>query len=122
MQGLRSASLIKRLSWQLKGKLGPELQFSIDTLFSMPSTLLWSGFISGYYRGLSSLSSNNALSDDLDNIVLVEGKAWSRTAILNRHSVLNALNTAVGARLQKLYKSWEDNPDIGFVVLKVICF
>ncbi|THG21118.1 hypothetical protein TEA_012190 [Camellia sinensis var. sinensis] len=101
--------------------------------------------------------------------VLVEGKGWSRTAILNRPSVLNALNTAVarnvwdslslkdfggirhdgkcniiqkqktyndleqlvkfaylfhvfnsikGARLQKLYKSWEDNPDIGFVVLK----
>ncbi|GMP62001.1 hypothetical protein CsSME_00024272 [Camellia sinensis var. sinensis] len=69
MQGLKSASLIKRLSWQV--------------------------FISGYYRGLSSLSSNNALSDDLDNIVLVEGKAWSRTAILNRPSVLNALNTAV---------------------------
>ncbi|CAL5340291.1 unnamed protein product [Camellia sinensis] len=54
----------------------------------------------------------------ISTIVLVEGKAWSRTAILNRPSVLNALNTAVGARLQKLYKSWEDNPNIGFVVLK----
>ncbi|KAI8018645.1 hypothetical protein LOK49_LG04G02486 [Camellia lanceoleosa] len=77
-----------------------------------------SGFISGYYRSLSSFSSSNALSDDLNNIVLVEGKAWSRTAILNRPSILNALNTAVRARLRKLYKSWEDNPDIGFVVLK----
>ncbi|KAI8024009.1 hypothetical protein LOK49_LG03G02603 [Camellia lanceoleosa] len=93
MQGFKSASLIKRC-------------------------LRSSSFISGYYRSLSSLSSNNALRDDLDDIVLVEGKAWSRTAILNRPSVLNALNTAVGARLQKLYKSWEDNPDIGFVVLK----
>lgn len=27
-----------------------------------------------------------------------------------------------GARLQKLYKSWEDNPDIGFIVMKVIVF
>ncbi|GMP62012.1 hypothetical protein CsSME_00024277 [Camellia sinensis var. sinensis] len=93
MHGFKSASLIKRC-------------------------LRSSSFISGYCRSLSSLSSNNALSDDLDGIVLVEGKAWSRTAILNRPSVLNALNTAVGARLQKLYKSWEDNPDIGFVVLK----
>ena len=24
-----------------------------------------------------------------------------------------------GARLQNLYKSWEENPDIGFVVMKV---
>ncbi|KAH7848524.1 hypothetical protein Vadar_003952 [Vaccinium darrowii] len=69
------------------------------------------------YRSLTSLS-NNALTDDSDDIVLVEGKASSRTAILNRPPVLNALNTAMGARLQKLYKSWEDNPDIGFVMLK----
>ncbi|KAF2315407.1 hypothetical protein GH714_039132 [Hevea brasiliensis] len=50
--------------------------------------------------------------------VLVEGKACSRTAILNRPSALNALNTSMGARLLKLYRSWEDNPDIGFVVMK----
>ncbi|KAE9445447.1 hypothetical protein C3L33_22655, partial [Rhododendron williamsianum] len=42
------------------------------------------------YRSLTSLSTN-ALSNDSDDI---------------------------GARLQKLYKSWEDNPDIGFVMLK----
>nr|POF18163.1 isoform 2 of 3-hydroxyisobutyryl-coa hydrolase-like protein 1, mitochondrial [Quercus suber] len=50
--------------------------------------------------------------------VLVEGKAWSRATILNRPSVLNCLSTAMGARLQKLYTSWENNPDIGFVAMK----
>ncbi|KAL2460866.1 3-hydroxyisobutyryl-CoA hydrolase-like protein 1 [Abeliophyllum distichum] len=69
------------------------------------------------FKSVSSLS-NNPLIDDRDNLVLVEGKACSRTAILNRPSVLNALNTSVGARLHKLYKSWEENPDIGFVALK----
>ncbi|GFS35546.1 ATP-dependent caseinolytic (Clp) protease/crotonase family protein [Actinidia rufa] len=53
-----------------------------------------SRIISGY-RSLSS-NPNNALTDDADNIVLVEGKAWSRTAILNRPTALNALNTAMG--------------------------
>ncbi|KAL2477992.1 3-hydroxyisobutyryl-CoA hydrolase-like protein 1 [Forsythia ovata] len=69
------------------------------------------------FKSVSSLS-NNPLIDDRDNLVLVEGKDYSRTAILNRPSVLNALNTSVGARLHKLYKSWEENPDIGFVALK----
>ncbi|XP_061996460.1 3-hydroxyisobutyryl-CoA hydrolase-like protein 1, mitochondrial isoform X3 [Rosa rugosa] len=68
-------------------------------------------------RGLCSLP-DTALNDDLDNQVLVEGKAWSRTAVLNRPSVLNALNSAMGLRLQKLYRSWEDNPDVGFIALK----
>ncbi|CAB4300003.1 unnamed protein product [Prunus armeniaca] len=52
-------------------------------------------------RGLCSLP-DHALNDDLGHQVLVEGKAWSRTAILNRPSALNALTTAMGARLQKL--------------------
>ncbi|KAM7512143.1 hypothetical protein LguiB_011018 [Lonicera macranthoides] len=75
-------------------------------------------FKSIYRRSLSSLVSNNALVDDHDSVVLVEGKGSSRTAILNRPSLLNALNTSMGARLQKLYKAWEDNPDIGFVAMK----
>lgn len=91
--------------------------------------------------------------------VLVEGKASSRTAILNRPHALNAINYSVvsfftrfsfflsfcifdlyppreigvfmlnwllfwlqASRLMKLYKNWEDDPDIGFVVLKVICW
>ncbi|XP_030965552.1 3-hydroxyisobutyryl-CoA hydrolase-like protein 1, mitochondrial isoform X3 [Quercus lobata] len=69
-------------------------------------------------RNLCSLP-DTAITDELDNQVLVEGKAWSRTAILNRPSVLNCLSTAMGARLQKLYTSWENNPDIGFVAMKV---
>ncbi|XP_004306970.1 PREDICTED: 3-hydroxyisobutyryl-CoA hydrolase-like protein 1, mitochondrial isoform X2 [Fragaria vesca subsp. vesca] len=68
-------------------------------------------------RGLCSLP-DTALIDDLDHQVLVEGKAWSRTAVLNRPSVLNSLTTAMGLRLQKLYRSWEDNPDVGFIALK----
>ncbi|GAB2290505.1 hypothetical protein Dimus_024782 [Dionaea muscipula] len=60
----------------------------------------------------------SAASCDIDNEVLVEGKSHSRTAILNRPSNLNALNVSMGARLQKLYKSWEDDPEIGFVMMK----
>ncbi|KAK3027712.1 hypothetical protein RJ639_042219 [Escallonia herrerae] len=68
-------------------------------------------------RSLSS-HSKHALVDDPNNVVLVEGKASSRTAVLNRPSVLNALNTSTGVRLTELYKSWEDDPNIGFVALK----
>nr|POF00515.1 3-hydroxyisobutyryl-coa hydrolase-like protein 1, mitochondrial [Quercus suber] len=32
--------------------------------------------------------------------------------------MLNCLSTAMGARLQKLYTSWKNNPDIGFVAMK----
>ncbi|KAL5862265.1 hypothetical protein ACOSQ3_003546 [Xanthoceras sorbifolium] len=72
-----------------------------------------------YYLRLSSLPQNqHVLNDDLENQVLVEGKASSRMAILNRPSVLNAINTSMGARLNKLYKSWEDDPNIGFVTMK----
>ncbi|XP_010275829.1 PREDICTED: 3-hydroxyisobutyryl-CoA hydrolase-like protein 2, mitochondrial [Nelumbo nucifera] len=61
---------------------------------------------------------NYALYDDSQNEVLVEGKANARAAVLNRPSVLNALNTSMAARLTKLYESWEENPDIGFVIMK----
>ncbi|KAM5564679.1 hypothetical protein ABKV19_018977 [Rosa sericea] len=49
---------------------------------------------------------------------MVEGRTKSRAAILNRPSALNALNTAMVSRLKRLYESWEDNPDIGFVLMK----
>lgn len=62
--------------------------------------------------------SDHSLTGDPDSVVLVEGHACSRTVVLNRPSFLNALNTSMGNRLQKLYKSWEDNPDIGFVAMK----
>lgn len=50
--------------------------------------------------------------------VLVEGKAKSRAAVLNRPTVLNALTLSMAARLNKLYESWEENADIGFVIIK----
>ncbi|XP_073142279.1 3-hydroxyisobutyryl-CoA hydrolase-like protein 1, mitochondrial isoform X2 [Henckelia pumila] len=70
------------------------------------------------YRLLSSLPGNPLIDDHADDIVLVEAKASSRKAILNRPSSLNALNISMVSRLHKLYKSWEDNPDIGFVASK----
>ncbi|KAF3666149.1 3-hydroxyisobutyryl-CoA hydrolase-like protein 2, mitochondrial [Capsicum annuum] len=50
--------------------------------------------------------------------VLVEGRAKSRAAILNRPSALNALTPSMVGRLSRLYESWEDNSDIGFVMMK----
>ncbi|GJT78693.1 3-hydroxyisobutyryl-CoA hydrolase-like protein 2, mitochondrial [Tanacetum coccineum] len=50
--------------------------------------------------------------------VLVEGRAFSRAAILNRPSKLNAITTSMAGRLQRLYESWEDNSQIGFVTMK----
>ncbi|XP_017228451.1 3-hydroxyisobutyryl-CoA hydrolase-like protein 1, mitochondrial [Daucus carota subsp. sativus] len=74
-------------------------------------------------RGFSALikSSPCSINDaqhDPNNSVLVQGEAGSRMAILNRPSVLNALDNSMLVRLQKLYQSWEDNPDIGFVTLR----
>ncbi|OWM86795.1 hypothetical protein CDL15_Pgr015831 [Punica granatum] len=81
--------------------------------------------------------------------VLVDGRASSRAAILNRPSALNALTTSMVlcfsfhsnnysvfvtcaklvhgmimgvflrvTRLKRLYESWEESPDIGFVLMK----
>lgn len=56
--------------------------------------------------------------DDSQHQILVEGRAKSRAAILNRPSSLNALTTSMVARLKRLYDSWEENSDIGFVLMK----
>nr|XP_043628650.1 3-hydroxyisobutyryl-CoA hydrolase-like protein 1, mitochondrial isoform X2 [Erigeron canadensis] len=68
----------------------------------------------------SALSNSNTITPSLSDHspILVEGNACSRTVILNRPNHLNALNTSMGHTLQKLYKSWEATPDIGFVVMK----
>ncbi|XAR62515.1 3-hydroxyisobutyryl-CoA hydrolase [Bertholletia excelsa] len=55
---------------------------------------------------------------DIQDQVLVEGRAKSRAAILNRPSSLNALTSSMASRLKRLYESWEDNSDIGFVTMK----
>lgn len=70
------------------------------------------------FRYLSASPSVTINDDDLQSQVLVEGKACSRSAILNRPSNLNALNTNMAIRLKKFYDSWEENPDIGFVMMK----
>ncbi|XVF51765.1 hypothetical protein PTKIN_Ptkin04bG0210900 [Pterospermum kingtungense] len=57
-------------------------------------------------------------SSNYDNLVLVEERASSRTVILNRPHVLNALNTPMGILLNKLYESWERDPTVDFVVIK----
>lgn len=56
--------------------------------------------------------------EDVQDQVLVDGRANSRTAILNRPSALNSLTTSMVARLKRLYESWEENPNIGFVLMK----
>ncbi|CAI9094607.1 OLC1v1030370C1 [Oldenlandia corymbosa var. corymbosa] len=58
------------------------------------------------------------LLDHLQEQVLVEGRAKARAAILNRPSALNAITTDMVSRLNKLYESWEENTDIGFVLMK----
>lgn len=69
-------------------------------------------------RRLTTTLSNSVDHHLLQDNVLVEGNGYSRLALLNRPSSLNAINTNMAARLHKLYRSWEDNPDIGFVMLK----
>ncbi|PON74550.1 Enoyl-CoA hydratase/isomerase, HIBYL-CoA-H type [Parasponia andersonii] len=73
-----------------------------------------------HHRGFSAQPNYAQHHDDdtLQNLVLVEGRANSRAAILNRPSSLNALDNAMAARLKRLYESWEENPDIGFVLMK----
>lgn len=63
---------------------------------------------------MSSLNNCN----DADNMVLVEEGASSRTIILNRPNVLNALLTPMGVRMTELYESWEKDSRVGFVVIK----
>ncbi|GJN20069.1 hypothetical protein PR202_gb07396 [Eleusine coracana subsp. coracana] len=70
----------------------------------------------GGLRSLSTLQTSHAAS--ASDEVLVEGKASARAAVLNRPGHLNALTTTMGSRLNKFYESWEDNPDIGFVMMK----
>ncbi|CAM0956255.1 unnamed protein product [Alopecurus aequalis] len=75
--------------------------------------------VTGGLRSLSSLRPSPATSAALDSEeVLVEGKASARASVLNRPGHLNALTTTMGARLNKFYNSWEDSPDIGFVMMK----
>ncbi|XP_020598569.1 3-hydroxyisobutyryl-CoA hydrolase-like protein 1, mitochondrial [Phalaenopsis equestris] len=86
--------------------------------FSLARRCLGSLHLLPHNRSFSAISTA-AVDDDLKTEVLIEGKASARAAILNRPSALNALTTNMGLRLKKLYESWEDNADIGFVMMKV---
>ncbi|KAK9749191.1 hypothetical protein RND81_02G108300 [Saponaria officinalis] len=77
-----------------------------------------SSTIRGFTRRITSLSHAYSTIATDESPVIVEGKSHSRTAILHRPHALNALTTSMGARLQKLYNNWEDDPDIGFVMMK----
>ncbi|KAL9245257.1 hypothetical protein vseg_018931 [Gypsophila vaccaria] len=77
-----------------------------------------SSIITAFSRRLTSLSHTYSTISTDESPLIVEGKSHSRTAILHRPRALNALTTSMGARLLKLYKNWEDDPDIGFVMMK----
>ncbi|CAL0329485.1 unnamed protein product [Lupinus luteus] len=66
----------------------------------------------------SSSSSSYGVDEILDNEVLVEGIGYTRMAILNRPSALNAINTNMATRLHQFYRTWEDNSHIGFLMIK----
>ncbi|CAH9107342.1 unnamed protein product [Cuscuta epithymum] len=73
-----------------------------------------------FYRQSRSISAlpNYTQLDDLQEQVLVEGRSKSRAAILNRPSALNSLTSSMVPRLNRLYNSWEENSEIGFVLMK----
>ncbi|KAL7150676.1 hypothetical protein ABFS83_05G130300 [Erythranthe nasuta] len=72
----------------------------------------------GFVRSFSALPSYTQPDYLQEEEVLVEGRANSRKAILNRPSSLNAVTASMAARLNRLYESWEENSDIGFVMMK----
>ncbi|OIT19936.1 PREDICTED: 3-hydroxyisobutyryl-CoA hydrolase-like protein 2, mitochondrial [Nicotiana attenuata] len=77
-----------------------------------------SRFLSNHHCRHFSAQPSHAQVDYLQEQVLVEGRAKSRAAILNRPSALNAITPSMAARLSRLYESWEENSDIGFVMMK----
>ncbi|XP_057426993.1 3-hydroxyisobutyryl-CoA hydrolase-like protein 2, mitochondrial [Lotus japonicus] len=86
----------------------PQNKFSFRTLCSHPRT----------FSAQPNFAQRDDDGDDSQEQILVEGRAKSRAAILNRPSSLNALTTSMVARLKRLYDSWEENSDIGFVLMK----
>lgn len=86
----------------------------------LPQSRFSSRSLSSHPRSFSALPNYAHRNDEEDsqNQILVEGRAKSRAAILNRPDSLNALTTSMVARLKRLYDSWEENSDIGFVLMK----
>ncbi|KAI3454011.1 hypothetical protein Pfo_010674 [Paulownia fortunei] len=90
----------------------------LKLLLPLSRCLHRNGFVSRQRRGFSALPSYTQPDYLQQEEVLVEGRANSRTAILNRSSALNAITASMAARLNRLYESWEENSDIGFVMMK----
>ncbi|GAU17690.1 hypothetical protein TSUD_07520 [Trifolium subterraneum] len=86
----------------------PQARFSSRSLYSHPRP----------FSAQPNYAQRNDDEEDPQNQILVQGRAKSRAAILNRPSSLNALTTSMVARLKRLYDSWEENSDIGFVLMK----
>ncbi|KAF2313101.1 hypothetical protein GH714_009262 [Hevea brasiliensis] len=63
---------------------------------------------------------HSTIEEIINALILVEENANSRTVILNRPRVLNALDNNMIVRLKELYRSWERDPDVSFVVLKIV--
>ncbi|XP_004498810.1 small ribosomal subunit protein mS47 isoform X2 [Cicer arietinum] len=86
----------------------------------LPQTTFSSRTLCSHRRAFSAQPNYAEREDDDDsqNQILVEGRAKSRAAILNRPTSMNALTTSMVARLKRLYDSWEENSDIGFVLMK----
>ncbi|GMQ02825.1 hypothetical protein CsSME_00048879 [Camellia sinensis var. sinensis] len=89
----------------------------LKVLLPVRRSLQRHSFLCHHRHGFSAQPSY-AQYDDIQNQVLVEGRANSRAAILNRPSSLNSLTTSMAGRLKRLYESWEENPDIGSVIMK----
>ncbi|XP_071715938.1 3-hydroxyisobutyryl-CoA hydrolase-like protein 1, mitochondrial isoform X2 [Rutidosis leptorrhynchoides] len=68
-------------------------------------------------RTTRSFSFSSSINDPA-SIVIEESNANSKTLILNRPSVLNALTTPMMNRIHNLYERWEDDPNVGFVIMK----
>ncbi|PIN00247.1 Enoyl-CoA hydratase [Handroanthus impetiginosus] len=90
----------------------------IKFALSLTRCLHKNGFVSRQARSFSAVHTYTQPDYFQEEEVLVEGRANSRAAILNRPSALNAINASMAARLNRLYESWEENSDIGFVLMK----
>ncbi|KAL3633429.1 hypothetical protein CASFOL_022191 [Castilleja foliolosa] len=90
----------------------------LKSLLQLSRSLHRNGSVYRQTRCFSALPSYTQPDYLQEEMVQVEGRAISRMAILNRPSALNAINDSMAARLNRLYESWEEISEIGFVMMK----
>ncbi|KAG9452390.1 hypothetical protein H6P81_005294 [Aristolochia fimbriata] len=61
---------------------------------------------------------NGKTNNQKPKYVLVDVNSWSNVVILNRPSALNSLNRDMVDHLRKIYKKWESDPAVLFVMIK----